>query len=36
MRERELEVGDKQLLDVGSAHILGLLDLHNTDDLAEI
>jgi hypothetical protein len=35
MRQREFEVGNKQLLDVGPAYILGLLDLHNTDDLME-
>ena len=36
MRQRELEVGDKQLFDVWSAHIFGLLDLYNTDDLIEL
>jgi len=33
MRQREFEVGNKQLLDVRPAHILRLLNLHNTDDL---
>lgn len=31
--ERELELGDKELLDVGAADILGLLNLNNTEDL---
>ncbi len=29
----ELELGDQELLDVGAADILGLLDLNNTEDL---
>ncbi len=33
MGEGELEVGGKELLDVGAADILRLLDLHNTEDL---
>ena len=31
--ERELELGYKELLDVGAADILGLLNLNNTEDL---
>ena len=33
MGERELELGDKELLDVRAADILGLLNLNNTEDL---
>ena len=33
VRERELELGDKELLDVGAADILSLLNLNNTEDL---
>ena len=31
--ERELELGDKELLDVGAADGVGLLDLDNLEDL---
>jgi hypothetical protein len=36
MRKGELEVRDHQLLDVGSAHILSLLNLHNANDLRNV
>lgn len=29
----ELDAGGKELLDVGAANVLGLLDLNNTEDL---
>lgn len=31
----EFELGNEKLLDVRSANILSLLDLHNTEDLKE-
>lgn len=31
--KRELEAGDEQLPDVGAADIVGLLNLHHTEDL---
>ena len=31
--EGELELGHQELLDVGAADILGLLNLNNTEDL---
>ena len=31
--KRELEVGDKELPDVGAADIIGLLNLDDTEDL---
>ena len=31
--EGELEVGDEELLDVGTADVIGLLDLHHAENL---
>jgi hypothetical protein len=33
VRERELEVGDEELLDVRPADVFGLLDLNHTKNL---
>jgi hypothetical protein len=33
VRKRELEVGGKELLDVGAADIISLSDLNNAEDL---
>ena len=33
MSKGELETGDQELLDVGAADVLALLDLDNTEDL---
>ena len=33
MRERELELGDHQLLDVRAADVIGLLNLDNAENL---
>ena len=35
VRERELEVGGEQLLDVRPAHVVGLLNLHDAEDLVQ-
>ena len=31
----ELELGNQKLLDVGTANVVGLLDLHDTENLIE-
>ena len=31
----ELELGNQKLLDVGAANVVGLLDLHDTENLIE-
>lgn len=36
MRKGELQVGDKELLDVWATEILGLLDLDDAEDLMKI
>lgn len=33
MRKREFEIGNEKLLDVGSADVLGLLDLNHAENL---
>ncbi len=33
VREGELELGDQQLLDVGAANVIGLLDLDDAENL---
>ena len=36
MRQRELEILGEELLDVGAADAVGVLDLNNLDDLRTV